>query len=88
MFRVPTLKTLEISAEGGCFLAFSSPLTLFFLSLVSQQLCFRNNQGSMPRIMEQEQGFETEVHEGAEERQAWLSWGPALPPSAMTCRGN
>ena len=51
MFRVPTQRTVEM--------AVSSPLIPFSLSLVCQQLWSRNDQGSMPRIMGQEQGLET-----------------------------
>ena len=80
MFRVPTQRAVEM--------AVSSPLIPFSLSLVSQQLWSRNDQGSMPRIMGQEQVLEMgsagREQEGAEEREAWLTWGPALLPSAMT----
>ena len=76
MFRVPIQRTLEIAVEAGCFLAFSSLLTPFFLSLVSQQLCPRNNQGSMPRIMEEEQGFEMGSAGGHRGETSLVALGP------------
>ena len=50
MFRVPTQRAVEM--------AVSYPLTPLSLSLVCQLLWSRNDQGSMPRIMGQEQGLE------------------------------
>ena len=59
----------------------SSPLTPFSLSLVSQKLWCRNDQGSVPRIMAQERGLAMGSAGGRRGERRLL-------PSEITCRGN